>query len=88
MPDSIQVETAESIKEADGWLVRLTKRRRFGRDWMYDLQYYEDWHEARAVYETPPSDWQAVDIWPCKEGRPFPAPLSAYKTAQLRTGAV
>ena len=82
-PDSIVTSGQVSVKTADGWLVRLTKRRRFGKDWMYDLRFFEDWHEAQACYEEPPSDWQALDIWPCREGRPSDAPLSAYKIGQL-----
>ena len=71
-----------SVTQCDGWLVRLTKRRRFGKGWMYDFQYYEDWHEAQANYEQPGGDWQGDAIYGCVEGEPSKK-LAAHTIAQM-----
>jgi hypothetical protein len=88
MPDTtLSATIAEpevTLKVADGFLVRLAKRRALRGGWVYDLRYFDDWYEAQACYEVPPGEWQALDIYACFEGKPASQPLSAYKITQLR----
>lgn len=81
--DSIIAEQNVAVTTADGWLVCLAKRSRLGGAWMYDAQYFDDWHETQARYEDPPGQWQATAIWACKDGEPL-CKLSAYRIGQLR----
>ena len=85
MPDAL-LDPTVAVQTMTGWLVKLTKRRRYGRGWMYDLRYYDDWHEAQATYEQPGGEWQGEAIFGCVEGEPVKK-LTTHSIAQLRAEA-